>query len=187
MSKPFGSLSKSEATLLKRLENGTNWLAVKLNWVAAAAITAMMMLTCADVVMRMFRRPIPGTYEIVGFLGAVFAAFSLAFTSVERGHIAVDFLVKKFSKRTQRVIEGINAIICAALFALISWQSLLYAADLKEAGEVSMTLQMSIHHFVEGIAVGCALLTVVLLVRFAVCIQQLTQKEPRRGDEKGGE
>jgi TRAP-type C4-dicarboxylate transport system permease small subunit len=174
-------------SLIRRLENGTNWLSVKFNWIAAGAITAMMLLTCADVVMRLFRRPIPGTYEIVGFLGAVFAAFSLAFTSVERGHIAVDFLVKKFSARTQLVIESINAMVCATLFALITWQSLRYAADLKASGEVSMTLQMPIHHFVEGIAVGCALLTIVLLVRFAVSIQQAIQKSPHRGVEKGGE
>jgi len=28
-----------------------------------------MLLTCADVVMRLFDRPIPGTYELVGYLG----------------------------------------------------------------------------------------------------------------------
>ena len=76
------------------------------------------------------------------------------------------------------VVDAINAIVSSALFGLIAWQSLLYAKDLQAAGEVSMTLQMPIHHFVVGIAVGCALLTVVLLVRFFVSLERLKNNQP---------
>ena len=40
--------------------------------IAAISLIVMMVLTCADVIMRAFRKPISGTYEIVGFLAAVF-------------------------------------------------------------------------------------------------------------------
>ena len=40
-----------------------------------------------------------------------------------------------------------------------------YAADLQAFGEVSMTLQMPVYPFVYGIAVGCWLLVLVLVVR----------------------
>ena len=49
-----------------------------LYWVAWVAIVVMMLLTCADVVLRYFRKPIPGTYELVCFLGAAAVAFSMA-------------------------------------------------------------------------------------------------------------
>jgi len=147
--------------LEKQLHPPARWF----NWIAAIAVTAMMLLTCADVLLRILRCPIPGTYEIVGLLGATFVSFSLAHTTTERGHIAVDFLVRKLSPMMQTLIDCINSIICALLFAVITWQSILYALDLKNSGEVSMTLQMPIHPFVFGIALGCGMLSLVLFFR----------------------
>ena len=151
--------------MIQRLEKWTSRAADIFNWIAAAAVTGMMLLTCMDIILRLFRHPIPGTYEIVGFLGAVFAAFSLGYTSVNRGHIAVDFIVQKLPPRAQTIVDGINALICAVLFGLLARQSMHYAADLKSFGEVSMTLQMPVYPFVYGIAAGCWLLVLVLAVR----------------------
>lgn len=160
-------------TAVLHLEKSVHPLARWFNWIAAGAVTAMMLLTCADVVLRIFRCPIPGTYEIVCLLGATFASFSLAHTTTERGHIAVDFLVQKLSPRNQLVVECINSIIGAVLFSVIAWQSILQALDLKAAGEVSMTLQMPIHPFLFGIAAGCGLLAVVLVCRFIELFSKL--------------
>lgn len=129
------------------------------------SVTVMMLLTSADVIMRCFRRPIPGTYEIVGLSGALFVSFSLAHTSMERGHIAVDFVFQRLSDGTKRIVEGINALISTVLFGWISWYCLLYAEDLRQAGEVSMTLQWPLYPFVYGIAMGCGLLCLTLVVR----------------------
>lgn len=152
--------------MILRIEQWTAKIADAFNWVAAAAVAAMMVLTCMDIVLRLFRHPIPGTYEMVGFLGAVFAAFSLGYTSVNRGHIAVDFLVQKLPARAQSAVDAANAAICAVFFGMLARQCLIYAADLKGFGEVSMTLQMPIYPFVYGLAAGCGLLTLVLAVRF---------------------
>ena len=151
---------------MNRIESWVGRLASICNGVAAAAVVGMMLLTCLDVLLRFLRHPIPGTYEIVGLLGAVFVSFSLARTSVERGHIAVDFLVQRLPRRLQHVVEAVNAGICALLFTIVCRQCVLYAQDLKASGEVSMTLQMPIHPFVFGIALGSAMLSLVL---FASC------------------
>lgn len=137
-----------------------------LNWISAAAVAAMMVLTCADVILRLFRFPIPGTYEMVGFLGAIFVSFSLAKTSLDRGHIAVNFFVQRFPKRIRQKIYPINALVCAVLFALACWYCLLYALDSKQAGEVSLTLQMPLYPFIFGTAVGCGSLCIVLIFQF---------------------
>jgi len=151
--------------VIYRFEKWVAKVAEAFNWVAAAAVAGMMVITCLDVVLRLFRRPIPGTYEIVGFLGAVFASFSLGYTSLHRGHIAVDFLVQKLGTRQQAVVDALNAFICSILFGLLTRQCLGYAADLKGAGEVSMTLQMPVYPFVYGLAAGCLLLSLVLAVQ----------------------
>ena len=133
-------------------------LARKLYWVAGTAIVAMMLLTCADVILRYFRRPIPGTYELVCFLGAVAVAFAMAHTSVERGHV-----VRLFPKRIQDLIESITGSFGFALFALIAWQSVIYANDLRAYGEVSLTLQLPFYPFVYGIGFSAAAVCLVLL------------------------
>lgn len=144
------------------LSSWINQIGRVFNNVAAGAIVFMMLLTCADVVLRLFHRPILGTYEMVGFLGTVVIAFALAYTSIERGHIAVDILMDRMPTGVQNTVEGFNHLIGAALFLLIAWQSTVYAGDLKASGEVSLTLAIPTYPFVYGIAAGCALLTIVL-------------------------
>lgn len=141
-------------------------ISMTMNWLAALCVTAMMVLTCADVVLRLFRRPIPGTYEMVSLLGAMVVSFSLAHTSLKRGHIAVDFVMQKFSSKVQRVTDSISSFFCTILFGIISWHMVLYAVDLQESGEVSMTLQMPVYPFVYAVAAGCGMLCIVLLIRF---------------------
>jgi TRAP-type C4-dicarboxylate transport system permease small subunit len=161
---------------MTRLERSILSITQKFNGIAAAAVVIMMVLTCADVILRFFRHPIPGTYEMVGLLGAIVVSFSLAHTSVMRGHISVEFIVQKLPKTVQIVIDGINSLLGTALFGLITWQSLLYASNLMHTGEVSLTLQMPIYPFVYGIAIGSGMLCVVLLIDFLQSLKRTTQK-----------
>ncbi len=135
-----------------------------LNGVSAAAIALIMLLTCADVVLRLFGRPIPGTYELVGYFGAVIVAAAMAWTSVERGHISVEMLVDRLPRRARHVVEALGASAGAVLFSLLAWQCRIYAADLMESGEVSPTLGVATWPFVGCIALGSALLALVLFV-----------------------
>ncbi|BBO73393.1 C4-dicarboxylate ABC transporter permease [Desulfosarcina widdelii] len=149
---------------MKRIEGWVGQIASAFNSVAAVAVVGMMVLTCLDVLLRLLRNPIPGTYEIVCMLGAVFVSFSLARTTVDQGHIAVDFLVQRLPHRFRNAVEAVNAGICALLFTVICRQCVIYALDLKASGEVSMTLQMPLFPFVFGIALGSAMLSVVLYI-----------------------
>ena len=138
-------------------------LAKRLYWVAGAAIVAMMLLTCADVLLREFRRPIPGTYELVCFLGAAAVAFAMAHTSVERGHVAVSIVVQLLPQRIQSLIECTTSSFGFIFFALIAWRSVLYALDLQHSGEVSLTLRLPFYPFVYGIGFAAAAVCLVLI------------------------
>jgi TRAP-type C4-dicarboxylate transport system permease small subunit len=143
------------------------------NWLAAGALVVMMALTCCDVVLRFFRHPIPGTYEIVGLLGTMIISFSLAYTTAEKGHIAVEFIVSRFGRKVQSGIDAVNNFLALLLFAVITWQSALYALDLKASKEVSLTVQIPIHPFVFGIAAGCGLVCFVLALDLYKSIRRL--------------
>jgi TRAP-type C4-dicarboxylate transport system permease small subunit len=146
------------------------------NVAGGICILAMMFLTCSDVFLRIFQRPITGAYELVGFLGALFVSFSLAHTSFQRGHIAVDFLVQKLSDGARVMILCINDLLGSLLFGLIAYQSMVYGSKLKSAGEVSMTLKLPVFPVVYGIGLGCGLLSLLLLV--AVLSHLFKRNEP---------
>jgi TRAP-type C4-dicarboxylate transport system permease small subunit len=147
---------------MMRIHKELTRISTLFNTLAGAAVVVMMLLTCADVVLRLLRHPIPGTYELVGFLGTVIVSFALALTSLEKGHIAVEILVERLPLRVQAGIEAVTSLIGASLFGLLAWQSLMYAADMRQSGEVSVTLTMPIYPFIYGLAAGSALLVLVL-------------------------
>jgi TRAP-type C4-dicarboxylate transport system permease small subunit len=145
------------------LEKIGNELAKLLYWIAGTAIIVMMILTCGDVVLRFFRRPIPGTYELVCFLGAVAVAFAMAHTTVQKGHVAVSLVVRLFPERIQGLIESITSTFGFIFFALVAWQSVLYGNDLHASSEVSLTLQLPFYPFIYGIGFSAAAVCLVLL------------------------
>ncbi|MFY9397860.1 MAG: TRAP transporter small permease [Desulfomonilia bacterium] len=157
-----------------RIEKLVAGFADRVNWIAAAGVAGMMLLITADVILRFFGMPIPGTYEIVGFLGTVIVSFALPYTSVQKGHIAVDFLMVRMPWIVRVVVNAINALVAAVFFALVSWQSVEYASSLQRSGEVSATLQMPTYPFVWGVAAGTAMLSAVLFVEL---IRQLKGAE----------
>jgi TRAP-type C4-dicarboxylate transport system permease small subunit len=146
-------------------------LAKGINWLAAASIMGMMLLTTADVILRYFRHPIPGTYEIVGFMGSVAVGFALASTSLQRGHVAVSILFDRLPREMKGLVGLFNALVAAVFFSILTWQLILLASDLKETGEVSMTLEMPFYPFVYGISAGSGVLAMALFAEAFVSIR----------------
>ena len=148
---------------MNTLEKISTLLAKGLYRIAGGAIMVMMVLTCADVVLRYLRRPIPGTYELVCFLGAMAVSFAMAHTSVERGHVAVSLVVRLLPQKVQGLVDSITGTFGIILFALIAWRSTLYANVLRDSGEVSLTLQLPFYPFVHGVAISAGAVCLVLL------------------------
>ncbi len=137
------------------------------NWIAGVSLAFIMFLTVADVFLRyFFKRPILGTYEIVGLGGAVAAAFAIPQTAIDRGHVAVRLVVEKLPLRIQMFIYAAINLMSAVLFALIAWQSYLYGLDMKRTGEVTLTLRLPFYPVLYGISASCWLMFLVALSDF---------------------
>lgn len=135
-----------------------------LNLIAGVFLVGMTWLTCADVVLRLFRCPILGTYEIVEFLGATVAGFALGYTTLKRGHVAVSVLVTQFSQRIQSILFIIIQLLSIGLFGLLSFECIRYGNDLRSAGEVSLTLELPFFPVLYGLAFSTIVVCFVLLV-----------------------
>jgi len=134
-----------------------------LNIIAGSSLIFLMSLTMADVVLRFFKRPVVGTYELVAYSGAVVIGFSIPFTSWVRGHIYVDFIIQKFPQAVRRTFQTATRCLGIGLFFLIGWNLIKMGADLYGSGEVSPTLQMPFYPIVYGLGLCCLIQCLVLL------------------------
>ena len=147
-------------------EKVTRLLNQGLLWIAGCLLGGMILLTCANVLLRLVWVPVAGTFELMGYFGAVLTAFALGYTQIRRGHIAVDIVVLGFSKGAQRVLNSVNSLICMAFFAVVAWQIARYATTLLTTGEVTETLRIIYYPFTYCVALGCATLSLVFLTDF---------------------
>jgi TRAP-type C4-dicarboxylate transport system permease small subunit len=146
------------------LERTNHYLNQGLLWIAGFLLAVMIILTCGNIFSRIVWVPIRGTFELMGYLGAVVTAFAVGYTEINHGHIAVDILVLRFSRRWQRVLNGINGVLCTAFFAIVGWQVAKYATNLWTTGEVTETLRIVYYPFTYAVAFGCFSLALVFLV-----------------------
>jgi TRAP-type C4-dicarboxylate transport system permease small subunit len=134
-----------------------------INVIAGVAITFIMLLTVSDVILRSFRRPVVGTYELVAFSGAIVVGFAIPLTSWLRGHIYVDFFTGKLPKTARSIFNLITRCLGIGLFLLIGWNLIKVGMDLQQTGEVSLTLQLPFYPVAYGVAVSCFVQCLVLL------------------------
>lgn len=134
-----------------------------LAWVGGCFLVGMIVLTCANIFCRLVWKPIEGTYELMGFFGAIVAAFALGYTQIQRGHVSVDVLINTFSEKTKNALNIINSIICLLFFGIATWQIAKKATTLLTTGEVTETLRIIYYPFTYAVALGCALITLVFI------------------------
>jgi TRAP-type C4-dicarboxylate transport system permease small subunit len=113
--------------------------------------------------MRLVWMPVRGTFELMGYFGAVVTAFALGHTQIKGGHINVDILVLKFSARTKRILLAANNVVCMIFFGMVTWQITKYGTTLWKTGEVTETLRIIYFPFTYCVAAGCAVLCLVFM------------------------
>jgi TRAP-type C4-dicarboxylate transport system permease small subunit len=160
-----------------RFEKIVNTVSSWFNWIAGAGLVAMLALITADIIgNKVFKSPVPGAIEFVGFLGVVAIAGAIAHTQVLGGHIEVEFLVRRLSSKAQNVVISFVTFLGIVLFAAIAWRSVDYGIKLQKSGEVSMTQEIPFYPFVHFIALCAILVCFVLIVQLLKNIFELRKK-----------
>jgi len=141
---------------------GLRTLVRTLAWIAGAAVLCMMAVTCLDITLRLFGKPLKGAYDVVRMAGAVATACALPYTTAIKGHVAVEFFFHKLARRGRVAVDTVMRILCITLFAALSAQSFRYGIALKSAGQVSGTLQWPVFWIPHMVAFCCAATTCVI-------------------------
>ena len=148
---------------MTRLFAGVRGISRFLHGIAGVSLVLLMLVTCADVVLRFFRRPIPGTYEIVGFAAAVAIGFAMPYTSWLRGHVYVDSMVGRLPSAARSFFHVATRLLSVGLFVLLGWNLVRFGMDLRASGEVSPTLELRFYPVAFGLAAASFVQVFVLL------------------------
>jgi TRAP-type C4-dicarboxylate transport system permease small subunit len=123
--------------------------------VGGTALSLMMFLTVADVIMRAAGHPILGTYEIVALMLAVVIGFTIPMVSLDRGHVYMEIVLDRLSKRNRALMNTFTRILCLILFVIIGYNLIMVGKELHAAGEVSSTLKMPFFPIAYGVGICC--------------------------------
>ena len=145
------------------------------NTIGMVALAVMMFLTAIDVTLRKtLNMPIIGAYELVQFMLAITVAFGLAYCGVEKGHVTVDLVENRLSKRKRAILNMVTGFLGLVIAILITWQTCVHVTKITSV--LSQVLLIPIYPFVILVAFGIALYTLVLLVHFLEFIREGAKK-----------
>lgn len=130
--------------------------------VTGVCILAMVLITCIDVLMRIFSRPIVGAYDLVYVFGAVAMACAIPYTTAVKGHVAIEYFFQKLDKKNRIIVDTVVRLLGIALFSMLTRESARIGNNLKASGEVTATLQLPIFWVSWVIALCCALVVLVI-------------------------
>ena len=159
------------------MEKTIHLIARWLNWMAAIAIVAVMVIVCVNVLARgLFGIPLKGTVDIVSLLGVLVIGGAISYTQVLKGHIRITLLIDKLPDPARSILIGLVDLTGMILFGIISWQTVLFAMGTYKNGELSEVLRIPITPFAFIVSAGCISLTLVL---FADLINVIRRGEKR--------
>jgi len=133
-------IRQMERPALSRFWSGVVMLVKLMTLVSCAALAAMILITCGDVVLRALRFPVKGAYDLIRICGAVTVACAVPLTTALKGHVAIEFFFHKLNRRGRVVVDSLMRSIMLAGFAVLAWASFGHGQQFLRNGEVSDTV-----------------------------------------------
>ncbi len=139
--------------------------------IAGILLIGMMSLTTADVVGNIFSHPILGTEELVSIMAAITISFVLPAAHHKKAHIGIDIFYRRLSPSMRKINDLLVAILSGILFFLAFQECFSYAHQLKEAGEVSSTLQIPLYIILYCISLGCLVVFGIIILEILALVK----------------
>lgn len=144
---------------------------------AGIVLTLMMLLTVLDVFMRYMGKPFMGAYDLVGIAGAAIIALAFPITTLNDGHVRVDFLIQQLSFPAQRNFTAVTKILGIVLFALLGYGLVVKGVEMYTAREASLTLHVPL-------APICFVVGVCCFIEVFALIAVLLREMKKRGNDE---
>ncbi len=121
-------------------------------------------IAAGNMLLRIVYVPINGSYELIGFFGAVATGLALGYTQIRKDHIIVTIFSDRYPKKVTPFLDGLNYVVNTFFFTLVAWQTFKWGLKIEKTGELSETLKIIFHPFVYCLALGFAALALTLFI-----------------------
>lgn len=132
---------------------------------SAIAFGAGVMVVASISLRALTTRPIQGDVELTQFAVALAISLALPWCQLCSANIIVDFFTQRLGERPQRRLDGVGALLIAAMCALLAWRTSVGAFGVYEAGETSMIRGLPMWWVYASLAPGLALAALVAVVQ----------------------
>lgn len=164
-----------ESNKIASFEKSVVFLSKWSDRISQMGVMAMMLVTIANILGRMFWRPLYGTFDYVSFFSVTIVAFALAYCAVQKGHISVDLVMARLPRRAQGIIGCFTNILSLGIFIIVIWQCIVLAERMIRLRQVTMTALLPFYPFIYVIAFGCFLLCLVILVELIKSLDKVVK------------
>ncbi len=148
---------------------------------AGVFIFSVMLLIVANIILRtVFNKPILGTYELVGFLTAMGVGLALANCALQNGHIAVGFIMDRFSRKIQSIADIFVNAASLLFWATAVWYLGRFGLAMKVKGLVSPSAEIPVYPFIYVVAFGVSGLCLVLFFKLLVSFGEVFSIKAKR-------
>ncbi len=148
----------------KFVNSSSKWL----NVIAGFGMFYVFIVSFADIIMnKVFKNPLNWAFDSISLLAVVAIAAAIPLVQINRGHIEIEFVEKRFNHIWRKIIALFINSLGIILWGIVAWRSFLYGKDILEAGEVSMSVGIIIFPFIwfQGF---CAIFVIFVLLLQAI-------------------
>ena len=125
---------------MKKVVSVLNRITEIFNIIAVAALVCMLLLVCANVIMRyIFNNPIPGTYELTQAL-MICLTPCIAVNIMAKQCVWVDVVTAKFNRLGQLIIDIITLPLSVSIIGVMAWQGFNMILSSYEKGTYSSVM-----------------------------------------------
>lgn len=155
-------------TPFARLDRGYHMIEKSLNYVAAAFLFSLMLLACAEIVMRFgFNSPIHGQADLVEIMIPTMGFFGLAYCQRLAGHVRMELFIHRLSGRPLWIAEFTSNFATILIVTVMIWGTWTNFLNAYQIGDSSMDAQIPVWPPKLIIVVGFCLLLGRCLIAFA--------------------
>jgi TRAP-type C4-dicarboxylate transport system permease small subunit len=160
---------------INRLIKTVDWITDLTKWIANVTMALMMTFISLAVISRAFNFPILGDVEIVQFGMVVLIMFSMAYSQREDAHLAIGFIVDRFSLRIQTIFDVLANSFIFLICILISW--VFFGDARNNMIESSVLLNIPFYVFKFVISIGFIMWGLQALLKIFQSLIQLKKGE----------
>ena len=134
------------------------------NNLGGVVLASLVILIVINIIGRFIKRPIMGSYEAVQYGFALIVCFAVAYTAVKEKHIDIALVYDKYPQKLKTAIDIISQLLGICIFMIITWRLSADGIEGYVVGETSSTLGLPVFIFQFALALGFALLSLVLIM-----------------------